>query len=224
MTVGHSFRLLAFDFDGTLMDSQKDIVACMQAAFVSFGLEAPEEEAVRQQVGLNLPDIMANLRPDLTPQDHLDLSEGYRDVYLERRLSEQLDEVLFEGISGTLSALQADEVFMAICTGKKLRGLVPALEHNHIKHFFHSLHTPDNAPGKPNPTMLQQAMDFSATPAEETVMIGDTSYDMEMARNAGVTAIGVRWGYHSEQQLLAAGAAIVVEEPNEIKETLSKLR
>ena len=224
MTVGHSFRLLAFDFDGTLMDSQKDIVACMRSAFVAFGLEAPEEEAVRQQVGLNLPDIMANLRPDLGCQDHLDLSEGYREVYLERRLSEQLDETLFEDISSTLTALQADEVFMAICTGKKLRGLVPALEHNQIEHFFHSLHTPDNAPGKPNPTMLQQAMDFSATPADETVMIGDTSYDMVMARSAGVTAVGVSWGYHCEQQLLTAGAAIVVEEPQKLKEALSSLR
>ena len=223
MAVEHRFRLLAFDFDGTLMDSQRDIVACMREAFTQFGLNLPEEEAVRQQVGLNLPDIMANLRPDLKREDHFTLSELYRDVYLERRLGNKLEEVLFSDIKSTLSGMQDDEIFMAICTGKKLRGLVPALEHNQIDHFFHSLHTPDNAPGKPNPTMLQQAMEFSATPVDQTVMIGDTTYDMQMAKNAGVTAIGVAWGYHSEQQLVEAGASEVLKSPQQLKETLSSL-
>jgi phosphoglycolate phosphatase len=223
MAVEHRFRLLAFDFDGTLMDSQRDIVACMREAFTQFGLNLPEEEAVRQQVGLNLPDIMANLRPDLKREDHFTLSELYRDVYLERRLGNKLEEVLFSDIKSTLSGMQDDEIFMAICTGKKLRGLVPALEHNQIDHFFHSLHTPDNAPGKPNPTMLQQAMEFSATPVDQTVMIGDTTYDMQMAKNAGVTAIGVAWGYHSEQQLVEAGASEVLKSPQQLKEALSSL-
>ena len=223
MAVEHRFRLLAFDFDGTLMDSQRDIVACMREAFTQFGLNLPEEEAVRQQVGLNLPDIMANLRPDLKREDHFTLSELYRDVYLERRLGNKLEEVLFSDIKSTLSGMQDDEIFMAICTGKKLRGLVPALEHNQIDHFFHSLHTPDNAQGKPNPTMLQQAMEFSATPVDQTVMIGDTTYDMQMAKNAGVTAIGVAWGYHSEQQLVEAGASEVLKSPQQLKEALSSL-
>ena len=198
----HSFKLLAFDFDGTLMDSQRDIVFCAKQAFAKFGFSEPHEADVRQQVGLNLPDIMANLLPEQSNEVHLALADAYRDVYLAKRLDGELEERLYEGVNDVLLGLQHDELFMAICTGKKLRGLVPALDHNQIAHYFHSLHTPDNAPGKPNPIMLQQAMDYSATPAEQTLMIGDTSYDMEMACNAGVRAIGVNWGYHSRQHVV----------------------
>jgi phosphoglycolate phosphatase len=221
--MAHRFKLLAFDFDGTLMDSQRDIIFCMQKAFETFDLPVPDAEVIRQQVGLNLQEIMERMLPERGLDFHFEMAETYRGFFLDRRLKDQLEEGLFSGIPEVLAKFSKPDVFMAICDGKNLIDLKPALEKHGLNSLFHSLHTPDTAPGKPNLGMLLDAMAFSATPVEETVMIGDTSYDMEMAQNAGVTAVGVSWGYHSDEQLTSSGAVAIAHTVAELPAILESL-
>jgi phosphoglycolate phosphatase len=204
-------RLAVFDCDGTLVDGQADVCWAMERAFTRAGLAAPDNHAVRRIVGLSLPAAVRSLAPDLTDDQNRAVTEFYRSSFRARREEGLLDEPLYDGIAELLRALHGAGWALAVATGKSDRGLAACLATHGIADLFVSLQTADRHPSKPHPAMLEAAMFEAGAQAREAVMIGDTSFDMLMARTAGVAAIGVGWGYHGTPELLASGAALVVE-------------
>jgi len=204
-------RLAVFDCDGTLVDGQADVCWAMERAFTRAGLPAPDPHAVRRIVGLSLPAAVRSLAPALSEADNRAVTEFYRSSYRARREEGLLDEPLYDGIAELLHSLHAGGWNLAVATGKSDRGLAACLASHGITHLFTSLQTADRHPSKPHPAMLEAALFEAGALPSEAVMIGDTSFDMLMARSIGVAAIGVGWGYHEAPELLASGASSVVE-------------
>ena len=204
-------RLAVFDCDGTLVDSQVNIIRAMNDSFQRVGLAPPDDHAIRHVVGLSLFETMATLVPDGDPALHAALAAEYRHAFHRLRAAGTLAvEPLYPGIRDALATLDDRGWLLGIATGKSDRGLALILAHHAIADHFVTLQTADRHPSKPHPAMLERAMlQAGATPAH-TVMIGDTSFDMAMAVAAGARAIGVDWGYHAPAALLAAGAETVV--------------
>ncbi|MBX3560277.1 MAG: HAD-IA family hydrolase [Sphingomonas sp.] len=209
-------RLAIFDCDGTLVDSQHNICAAMASCFAAAGLAPPPHAQTRRVVGLSLVEAMRAMLPEAEPDFHAALAEDYKRAFQAMRARGLDEEPLYEGIAGLIDALEADGWLLAVATGKSDRGLNLCLEHHGIAGRFVSLQTADRHPSKPHPSMIEQAMADAGAVPERTVMIGDTSYDMAMARAAGVSAIGVAWGYHDASELSRAGAHHVAETPGEI--------
>ena len=208
----HPFRLIVFDFDGTLVDSLPFIVTAMTRAFEDQGFEAPAPEAIRRIVGLRLEDAAARLLPDSENIATAErLAAAYRVAFKDLRDRNLVDEQMYPGAREALALLDRPEVCLGIATGKSRRGLVGSLERHGLSGLFVTLQTSDDGPGKPHPEILHRAMAEAGAEPAETVMIGDTSYDMEMAVNAGATALGVAWGYHGAEELRVSGAAQIVE-------------
>jgi len=206
-------RLVVFDCDGTLVDSQANICVAMEECFSEAGLPAPDRAAVRRIVGLSLPQAMQVLAPG---QDADRLAEGYKRCFQRMRAEGRVEEQLYEGIPEVLATLEAEGWLLGVATGKSDRGLRLVLEHHGLAHHFVTLQTADRHPSKPHPSMIAQCMaDAGAEPAS-TVMIGDTSYDIQMAHNAAVRAIGVAWGYHETDELLREGADAVAAHPSDL--------
>lgn len=200
-------RLAVFDCDGTLADGQANICLAMALAFTEAGLPAPDPRQVRRIVGLNLPQAVAMLVPDSPPELHDAVAEGYKRHFRAMRIDGRLrEEPLFPGIADALLELLDHGWRLGIATGKSDRGLALLLAHHGIDRYFTTLQTADRHPSKPHPAMLLAAMAQTGATAAATVMIGDTGYDMAMARVVGVRAIGVEWGYHEPKDLIAAGA------------------
>ncbi len=210
-------RLAVFDCDGTLVDSQHSIIACMAAAFAAAGLAAPAAEAVRRVVGLPLATSVARLCPALGAGECARVAELYKQAFTDLRRGDAIDEPLFPGVVDLLDALEGEGVVLGIATGKGRRGLRITLEHHGLAGRFVTLQTADDAPGKPHPEMLRRAMAETGADAATTAMIGDTTYDILMALNAGTAAIGVSWGYHPPEELRAAGAHAVVAAAHEVR-------
>lgn len=217
------WRLILFDFDGTLVDSQHGIRHCMTAAFEGNGFAAPEMARIRGVVGLALEVAISELLPEDARRHTPAVAQRYREAALALRTSEAFHEPLFAGARETLKTLDRPELCLGIATGKNLRGLQFSLEHHGLREHFLTLHTPDTAPSKPHPAMVLDAMAACGCEPEETVVIGDTSYDMEMARAAKAGALGVSWGYHPVETLQAAGAQAVIKDFSELVPTLQKL-
>ena len=206
-------RLVVFDCDGTLVDSQANICVAMEECFSEAGLPAPDRAAVRRIVGLSLPQAMQVLAPG---HDHDSLAEAYKRAFQRMRAEGRVEEQLYEGIPEVLATLEAEGWLLGVATGKSDRGLRLVLEHHGLAHHFVTLQTADRHPSKPHPSMIAQCMaDAGAEPAS-TVMIGDTSYDIQMAHNAAVRAIGVAWGYHETDELLREGADAVAAHPSDL--------
>lgn len=221
----HGFRLVVFDYDGTLVDSQHVIAEAMGIAFAALGAPAPATEVVRRVVGLKLEAAIAQLLPEPVAEVDLErVAARYREAFFAIRSRSDYDEPLFPGIRAVLDALNVPEVCLAIATGKNRRGLLHGLERHGLAGFFVTLKTADDGPGKPHPAILQDAMAEVGAAPEETVVIGDTSFDMLMARNAGAHGIGAGWGYHTAEELLGAGAARVAEGPDHLPGVLADLR
>jgi len=209
-------RLAIFDCDGTLVDSGANICLAMEDCFARAELPVPPRERTRRLVGLSLVEAMRAMLPDAEPDVHVALAEDYKLAFQRLRGRGLVEEPLYEGVLELLDALDADRWLLGVATGKSDRGLSICLERHGLARRFVSLQTADRHPSKPHPSMIEQAMaDAGASPAT-TLMIGDTSYDMAMARAAGVTAIGVAWGYHARQELLAAGADYIAEHPSDV--------
>lgn len=220
MTASPELRLAVFDCDGTLVDSQHSIVAAMNAAWRGHGLEAPDAGAVRRIVGLPLEVGIARLLPDGDGADVERLARHYREAAYEMRQDEVYEEPLYPGASEALDALEAAGYLLGIATGKSRRGLDAMLESHRLTGRFVTLQTGDAAPGKPAPDMLLRAMEETGAGPGTTAMIGDTSFDMLMARNAGTVAIGVSWGYHGEDELRECGAKHVLADYGELPAAL----
>jgi phosphoglycolate phosphatase len=204
-------RLAVFDCDGTLVDGQADVCWAMERAFARAGLAAPDNSAVRRIVGLSLPAAVRALAPDLTDDQNRAVTEYYRSSFRARREEGLLDEPLYDGIAELLAGLRDAGWSLAVATGKSDRGLTACLATHGIADLFVSLQTADRHPSKPHPAMLEAALFEAGAQPHEAVMIGDTSFDMLMARSAGVRGLGVAWGYHAPAELIASGALSVAE-------------
>lgn len=209
-------RLAIFDCDGTLVDSQANICTAMASCFADAGLPAPPREATRRVVGLSLVEAVRILHPDGEHGFHLELAEGYKSAFQRMRGEGQVEEPLYEGIPKLIDDLEAEGWLLGIATGKSDRGLSLCLENHGLAGRFVTLQTGDRHPSKPHPSMIEAALVEAGADAGTSLMIGDTSYDMIMAKAAGVRAIGVAWGYHESDELLAAGADHVAAWPSEI--------
>ena len=204
-------RLAVFDCDGTLVDGQADVCWAMERAFARAGLPAPDLAAVRRIVGLSLPAAVRALAPGLADDRIAAVTEFYRSSYRARREEGLVDEPLYDGIAELLTGLHDSGWRLAVATGKSDRGLAACLATHGITDLFVSLQTADRHPSKPHPAMLEAALFEAGAQPEQAVMIGDTSFDMLMARSARVRGIGVSWGYHAPHELLASGAVSVAD-------------
>jgi phosphoglycolate phosphatase len=209
-------RLAIFDCDGTLVDSGATIATALSATFAENGIALPPPEVSRKVIGLSLSEAMALLVPDAPASEHLKLAENYKRAFWRLRAAGQVEEPLFEGVLELLDALEAQGWLLAVATGKSDRGLRHCLESHAIHARFVSLQTADRHPSKPHPSMVTQAMAEAGAAPETTIVVGDTSFDMAMACAAGATAIGAGWGYHSREELIAAGAVGVADRPADV--------
>ncbi|WP_233396893.1 HAD-IA family hydrolase [Qipengyuania sp. YIM B01966] len=215
-------RLAVFDCDGTLVDGQAAICAAMEAGFAAAGLAPPARHAIRRIVGLSLPQAVRLLAPDASEEQCEVVVAAYKATFRTTREAGALEEPLFPGITELLHALAGNGWSLAVATGKSDRGLAHCLAAHGIAGLFVSLQTADRHPSKPHPAMLEAAMTEAGATPETTVMIGDTGFDMAMARAAGVRPLGVDWGYHSVAELLADGAEAVAATPAELAELLER--
>lgn len=211
-------RLAVFDCDGTLVDGQHNICLAMETCFADAGLEPPAREHTRSVVGLSLAEAMRVLLPDAESGFHGELAESYKRAFQTMRAGGLAEEPLYEGIAELLDALEARGWLLGIATGKSDRGVALCLECHGLQGRFVTIQTADRHPSKPHPSMVEQAMAEAGAAPETTMVIGDTSYDMAMARAAGATAIGVAWGYHPPEALVEAGAHHIAAAPSHILE------
>ncbi len=210
-------RLVVFDCDGTLVDGQHSICAAMTRAFEGAQLEPPPRHAILSIVGLSLPHAMARLLPQAEPDFHDALAESYKLAFHDLRAAGVVSEPLYPGISDLIVALDEAGWLLGVATGKSDRGLNLVLGAHGLTKRFVTLQTADRHPSKPHPAMLHAAMAEAGATPEATVMIGDTDFDIDMARAADVRAIGVGWGYHPPEALLAAGADAVAMDSAELR-------
>lgn len=213
---GNRLRLAVFDVDGTLVDSLAAIVRSMAGAAEIAGLAAPDPSVVRGVVGLPLLEAVARVFPEAPAGLHPRLAQGYKDTFWTQHESDSTEEALFPGMTDVLDRVEATGALLGIATGKGRRGLDAVLERHGLAGRFVTLQTGDVGPGKPHPDMLHRAIAECGVEAQDTVMIGDTTFDIAMARAAGVTAIGVAWGYHAVPDLHATGADYVAERTGDL--------
>ncbi|PIE12866.1 MAG: HAD family hydrolase [Rhodobacterales bacterium] len=201
-------KLAIFDVDGTLADSQGEIMAAMARAFESQGLTPPARDDILSIVGLSLEQAMPRLLPNGDARQHAALADAYRQAYFELRQSNGVSP-LYPGALACLQTLSRDPwTLLGIATGKSKRGLDALLAGHGIEPLFVTRQVADFHPSKPDPSMIRACLDETGVAAEHAVMIGDTSFDMDMARNAGVAGIGVSWGYHP-RSAFGQGARLV---------------
>lgn len=199
MTSSRRFQLLVFDWDGTLMDSAATIAACMAESFRDLGLDPPPDEAIRSTIGLGLDDTLERLAPGSSDDDRRRLVAAYRKhwfaTYRDR-------PSFFPRVPETLAALAEKDYWLAVATGKGRKGLDRDLEVAGLTRHFLATRTADDARSKPHPQMLLDIMDELGVGREKTLMIGDTTFDLAMARAAGVAAVGVLTGAHRRPELM----------------------
>lgn len=208
-------RLIIFDMDGTLIDSQALIVEAMKAAFTAEGIAPPDTANIRSIIGLSLPNAMAELHPGASTEQITGLTAAYKAhfVALRERNGGEASLRLYPGVRALLDELKAEpETLLGVATGKARRGLDHVYAAHDLGGYFVTSQTADLHPSKPHPAMLEAALADTGIAAENAVMIGDTSFDMEMAKAAGLHAIGVAWGYHDTVRLKSAGAVEIAED------------
>ncbi len=213
-------RLAVFDCDGTLVDGQAAVCTAMDEAFARNGLPRPDHHLVRRSVGLSLPQAVRALIPEADDDLRQSVDLAYRDAFRAAREAGELVEPLYAGVRELLEALLDDGWLLGVATGKSDRGLEHCLASHGLSRHFVTLQTADRHPSKPHPAMLEAALFEAGALPEHAVMIGDTAYDMAMAVNAGVRALGVDWGYHTPAELTEAGAERVAATPLHLLELL----
>ena len=211
------YRLIVFDWDGTLIDSAGTIVRCIQDAARDMGLEVPDRERASHVIGLGLHDSLRLAVPSLTAERYPDFAAHYRRHFLAR----QDAMLLFPGILNLLDRLSKDRL-LAIATGKSRKGLDRALESENLGRFFCGSRCADETNPKPHPAMLLELMEQFSINKAEALMIGDTSHDLEMARAAGVDALAVTYGAHPEEGLRACGPLGCFPDVSSLNEWLTK--
>lgn len=193
------YELIVFDWDGTLMDSTGAIVASIKAAATDLGIEPPSDERASHIIGLGLIDALRHALPDLPQDRYQAVAERYRHHYLSR----DGELLLFDGAAALIDELGQGGYMLAVATGKTRKGLDRAFEVSGLGPRFHASRCADECHSKPHPQMLEELMDEFGVGPEATLMIGDTTHDLLMARNAGVAALGVAYGAHPRESLEA---------------------
>ncbi len=216
-------RLIIFDVDGTLIDSQGHIVAAMAQAFAVTGHKMPPRAEILSIIGLSLPQAFGRLCPELSDDDHDDLVAAYKNGF-NTLITEKSESVLYPYVPEILSELgDIPEYILGVATGKSRRGLDRVLKTHGLAEKFFTQQVADDHPSKPNPSMIFRALSDASCAPENAVMIGDTSFDMDMARAAGVHAIGVNWGYHDTDILARSGAHKLLDDFREIPAALTEI-
>ncbi|MDX2235114.1 MAG: HAD-IA family hydrolase [Hyphomonadaceae bacterium] len=203
-------KLAVFDVDGTLVDSRRSIAEAMAMAFSALSLPPPSYDATRRIVGLSLRPAIATLAPDLPERDYARLADAYKDAFVANRAA-GLAEPLYAGARDLVARLRDDGWRLGIATGKARRGVDAFLAHHGFDGWFDAAFCADDGPGKPDPHMLRLVIEAVGAHPADAVMIGDTSFDMAMARAAGVRAQGVAWGFHTVEEIEAGGAHHVAD-------------
>lgn len=202
-----SSKLVIFDCDGTLVDSQHIIIAAMQATLSFAGLPAEDDIRIRSTVGLSVREAIAALRPEEEEGALEELATIFKREFYRLRVEEAASpDPLYAGTREILGHLRDAGFILGVATGNSRRGLDRVIEEHALHGFFTTLQTADGHPSKPHPSMIQAAALEAGVEPAACIMVGDTSYDMMMARSAGSLAVGVRWGYHSADELSQGGA------------------
>ncbi len=215
-------NLILFDFDGTISNSQFSISQAMVETFLAHELVAPSHEDVLSIIGLSLEQAIHKLYPEADEQKLLLMVETYKAAFYANVQNPEHNDKLYDGIVDVIEVLSREEhVLLGIATGKSKKGLLRVLNKYDLKHHFVTLQTADDAPSKPHPAMIEQAMSETGTNPEATIMVGDTRFDIDMAHAAGVSSVGVSWGYHPIAELEDAKAHHIVNNMTELAEHLS---
>jgi len=209
----NGYRVLVFDWDGTLMDSQARIVACFQAAADDVGVAVPAPAQAKDVIGLGLREAAERLFPGLDPLRVTAVIDRYRHHFLGEHPT---PSELFPGVVETLEGLADAGYLLGIATGKSRRGLAKVLAETGLGPLFQASRCADEALSKPHPQMLEEVMGALGAGPAETLMIGDTEYDMQMARHAGVPGLAVSYGVHGAERLLAEGALACLDRIDEL--------
>lgn len=218
-----TLKFAVFDVDGTLIDSAASIVSGVQACWSACGFPDPDPAAVRRTIGLPWEHGVRMLLPGCGEAEFAAIRGYYEDVASGRRTRPPLTEVLFPGTLEALEEIAAAGALLGIVTSRNSRRLAQLLETHGLHDHFVCVKTVDHGPGKPDPYLLRQAMSDVGADRERTVMIGDTTYDIQMAANAGTTGVGVAWGVHEPAELRAAGASHIVEAFHELPSIIHEL-
>ncbi|UTW56986.1 HAD-IA family hydrolase [Kordiimonas sp. SCSIO 12603] len=210
-------KLVIFDCDGTLVDSQHMIIGSMHDTFDKAGFERKTDQEVRAIVGLSLHEAIASLLPHEGTEVHAAMTNDYKQIFYERRTQQGAGpDPLYDGTREALVALNEAGYLLGVATGSSRRGLDRVLAEHDLASFFVTLQTADGHPSKPHPSMIFTAIAEAGSSPESAVMVGDTSYDIMMSVKAGTTPIGVNWGYHSEDLLADVGAKHIASHYNQI--------
>ncbi|MCU7933413.1 MAG: HAD-IA family hydrolase [Candidatus Thiodiazotropha sp. (ex Dulcina madagascariensis)] len=214
-----NFKLLVFDWDGTLMDSEVHIVACVEAAVRDLELPLPSREAISNIIGLGLREAVNTLFPEGNDHLHLDIASRYRAHFFRGGES---PSQLFEGAREVIDELSQQGYLLAVATGKGRKGLDYALETTGLGGYFQLTRCAEETASKPNPEMLQQILEEAGVATDQALMIGDTEYDLEMAVNAGMPALGVTYGVHAHERLLKHNPLACLDRITEIPAWLDR--
>lgn len=221
-----TLSLVVFDMDGTLIDSQKVIVSAMQEGFAERGHPVPTPAAVLSIVGLSLVEAVAGIAPHLPHGEQVATAEAYKQAFIRMRESGDGEghSPMYPGAREVLLRLAAREnTLLGVATGKALRGVHHAVEAHALEGVFQTVQTADGHPSKPHPSMLEHCLSETGVDVARAVMIGDTTYDIEMGVAAGFQVIGVPWGYHEVRDLRAAGADVILRDYETLEDVLAEM-
>ena len=217
--IDRKYRLVVFDWDGTLADSLQQIVSAMEHAIDLHGLARPGTGEIRHGIGLGLGELISRLFPDLEPEIQLQVAKAYRERYLATAADVT---ALFPGVEETIKTLHETGYYLAVATGKSRRGLERSLEQTGLREYFHATHCADETFSKPHPQMLREIMELLDIPPEKTLMVGDSEHDMQMAKNAGVSPLAVNYGAQDSRRLLEFNPVMVLPSLPEITPWLER--
>lgn len=218
-------RLIVFDCDGTLVDSQQTIITATEAAMDEFEFAVPPRRDILYAVGLPVDVALRRHAPEATDDQILSMLDIYRETYQQLVQQDDRGQVMFDGMREQILALGGmDETLLGIITMKSRRGLNRVVDAYDIRQYFQVLKSADDGPGKPAPDLMLDAISETGVEARQALMVGDTSFDIMMAKAAGAKAIGVGWGYQTVDELLDSGADAIAETDEELRDILSAFR
>lgn len=215
--------LVIFDVDGTLVNSGDLIVAGIEHAFKTCNVPIPTPARSRSIIGLSIDKAVARLAPDHTDSITIQNLADHYVSFFQNGLYKGDPEILFDGCLNVIQELYQGKYRLGVATGKSLVGVHRSFKELGLTDYFHTIQTACRHPSKPHPSMILEAMQDEGKEKHQTIMVGDTSFDMEMAKSAGVTAIGVAWGYHSLDELHRAGADYIVHSFGECLDVIKRV-